>query len=213
MHYDQFGRQVAARFQLYLAAVLGAYSARVAAGTGIRAVGDFRNDAYAQLLTLDSDVRTLSRDYLAGLPAGVLDARLTAFEAYFDSLAQQPIVTLANRIAHGAPSIGKLLTRGAGSLGMLIQQQLGTTPRLTARDTSGRAWQLEKLVPVMARDFAYQAYIDTRLRELHASGARQVRLTHPSGEEMVIPFLQALAERTGIFHVNAATRLEAYVPS
>jgi hypothetical protein len=215
MQYDHFGAQVSARFQFYLSGILGAYSARVAAGNGPNNVGDFRNTCYALLIGLGNDVRKLARDYLATLPNGGHEAGMRAFEAYMDAVAQQPIITLANRLQQGVQSVGNVLTRGAGSLGALIQRRLAAPVRLTARDSAGRAWQIEKLVPVMARDFAYQAYISDHLERARVAGAEKVDIVYADpARNLTLTLRDAFARRTALFHVNATAMIgSAHVPS
>ena len=215
MQYDHFGAQVSARFQLYLAGVLGAYSARVATGTGSRIAGDFRNDSYALLITLGNDVKKLAYTYLAGTHAVDHEARLNAFLVYLDALAQQPIITLANRINFGTQSVGNVLTRSAGSLGALIQKKLGSPIRLTARDSAGRAWPLEKLVPVVARDFAYQVYVDDHLESLRVAGDEKVEIYYADpARNLTLSIKEAFARRAALFHPNATAMItKHYVPS
>lgn len=216
MQFDHFGTQVSARYQLYVAAVLGAYSARLAAGTGKYTAGDFRNDAYAQLITLGNDVRRMVREYLYQHGQGARAVRTQGFEKQLDHVAQQMIITLANRLQLGAQSLAGVLIRGAtGAIGTLIQQRLARPVTLTARDSAGRAWVADKLVAFLARDFAYQTYIDHQIGQMLIDGAVMARVVYPDPEH-VNHNLEVRLDNLGplrptVFHPNASAVLAPYI--
>lgn len=170
------------------------------------------------LMTVDSFVTTASnttRDYLRGLGVGIDTGALVGYLNQIHSIAATNLADLITRLATPAgPGIGSVLTRPAGAMCQLARQAQATA-QLAARDGAGRRWQADKLVALLTRDFAYQAYVDATLAKIEAAGHHTVRLTYPDpthrNQGLTLHLAEVPAMRKALFHPNATARLEAYV--
>jgi hypothetical protein len=211
MEYDRFGSRVAGRFALFVAHINGNYTARVSAGQNINSVGDFRNDGYQEVINLQNDVRALMGEYEATLVYGYVTDSDSAFMQYLTAIASQVINALVIKLgAGGVLREADLFNRPTGSLGAILARRAVIT-RTTARDSAGRAWEAEKLVQTIARDFAYQAYIAHSLWTLQRAGDVHVNVIHADPtRNTTITVKDALERRAEIFHPNSSARMSRH---
>jgi len=211
MEYDRFGSRVAGRFALFTSTIGANYIARVGAGQSLADTGDFRNDGYQALIDLQNDVRAMINEYEDTLVYGMVNESTTAFMQYLTHIASQVLNGLVIRLGGGGVlREADLLNRPAGALGAILARR-AAIPHHMARDSAGRAWQAEKLVTVMARDFAYQAYIEHSLFTLQRAGDVHVDIVYAdSTRNSTITIKDALARRATLFHPNSSARMQRH---
>jgi len=215
MEYDRYASAVRHEYASFTNDVMTEYLTRSAAG--VESVGAFRVYGLGKVSGLLARVLTLTNDYLAPTGNGALrDPRDNVWIDTLRHIAIKNVNDLIVRLMGGAGRLADTLTRPAGAVGLLLQRKVAR-PELTATDHSGRKWQADKLVAVMARDFAYQAYLDATIDKLKGEGVEWVQVAHPSAYHPHHGLVMRLAEvgqlRKSIFHPNSHARLVPHVPT
>lgn len=217
MEYDRYRGAVLVAYEAYAGKLTSEYLAAQAAGRGLEAVGALRATGLAALRALVQQVRALTDDYLAALDHGAgVDERSVFWLADLERIATKNLNDLLVRLMGGGLRVADLLHEKAGAIGLLLQKKMGV-PRLTARDGAGRAWQSDQLVAVMARDFAYQAYLDATIERLDADGVELVDIAYPdpghANHGLTIRLDEVALVRRTLFHPNSTARLVPHVPT
>ncbi|MDR9847022.1 hypothetical protein [Herbaspirillum huttiense] len=218
---ELFANHIGTQFRAYAAGLLASYLQIQSAGPTPAAISEFRRVGTGNLHLLMDQASATGRELLGLLPFGERsEPRLLAFEHAMRIFASQVLVDLARRLAGGTERMANLLTRDAGAVGLLLQRKLAK-PDLTLRDKGGRQWEADKLVAVVARDFAYQAEIDSQANAIEGDLAVVTYPNpHHAGYGRVLSLRGATegyasfaALRSAIFHPNSTAALRPYVPS
>jgi hypothetical protein len=215
MNHDQYGAEVRAAYDVYVLALTGTYLGFKAAGRGPDAVTELRQRGLGLLDTLMNSVHAMTGRYLNELPDGSgVGERETYWRADLQRIAVKNLNDLIVRMMGlGLQRPADLLTQPAGAVGLLLQQKM-SRPHFTARDSAGRAWDAAKLVSLLARDFAYQTYVDVMLARAAALGADRVAVVYADpARNTVLDLAEAVAGRRQIFHVNGSARIQTHVPT
>lgn len=217
MDYDRYASAIRAEYDAFAGNLTADYLALTAAGRGVDGVGQFRMGGLALISTLLGRAIALTNDYVAPLGGGaVRDARENPWLNTLRQIATKNLNDLIVKLMGGGMRPADLLNRPAGAVGLLLQKKMDR-PRLTARDKAGRAWQADKLVALMARDFAYQAYLDATIERFDEEGVEWVQVVYPDSTHDNHGLHMRLDEvgliRKSIFHPNSNARLVPYVPT
>lgn len=210
--YDEYGRQVQGAYQVYTLALTGAYLALQSAGRGPDATPELRRQGMSLVDTLMNSVHNMTGQFLNTLPDGP-DAteRETHLRADLHRIATKNLNDLIVRLMGVGLRPADILTAPAGAVGLLLQQRLAR-PRFTARDSAGRVWDASKLVAVIARDFAYQGYIDNALARQQAIGADRIDVVYADpARNKTLDLATAITQRKMIFHVNGTATIKTHV--
>ena len=227
MIYDDFAQTVTANYKLFLTALFGRYQSIIAAGVTVtpHAVREFATDATDLSLTFFSTVRDKIEHYQKELYLESGDSPQTAETAKDEALASLNKAVLAN-----IGQLVKLLRVGTadykkagGAMGQLIQKKLGSV-EFKVYDTANRKWDAVRIVTVTMRDFAYQTWVDQRLKQLQDEGytLAQVKYDDPAkvGREIVFAIEKKVGDypnlddiRASVFHINSTAKVVGYVLS
>lgn len=216
--YDDFGKKLTDSYGLFLFALMGRYHQTRAPGIEItpRAVVDLQRDARKLADTFYESAKTEINSYLASIytesSGALLSVRGALMEAHVRSLLADNL-TQANKLAKtGINNVATMLRGATGAVGMLAQRGLGRID-FKVIDTAGRRWDAEKLMLVLARDFAYQSYIDVAIQTyadqevdlLELSDGRLLSIRGTEGYHS----LQDV--RRTVFHMNSKMMVTPYV--
>jgi hypothetical protein len=216
MEYDRFASSLRADYAGFAANLVARYLAAAAAGRGIEAVSGFRVQGLADISALLGRAIARTNDYLAPLGAATItDAREKPFLNQLRQIALKNLNDLIVKLMGGAGRMADVFNRPAGAVGLLLQKKLEAPPRLLVRDRAGRAWQAETFVASLARDFAYQSYLDSVIERLDAAGVDMVQVVYPDPTHehhgMPLRLDEVGLIRKTIFHPNSNATLVPYV--
>lgn len=216
MDYDRYGAGIRAEYELFANALMADYLTHSAARRGIAGVSQLRTSGKDHAARFAARATELTFDYLRSVEYGAA-VDPTAYLHLLRQVAQHNINALVARLMHGALRPADLLTtQSTGAIGQLLQQRL-ERPRLVARDKAGRAWLADKLVLNMARNFAYQTYLDAVLDGAGLDGVTQLQIVYPDPHHehhgTVLSPEEVAALRDTIFHPNSHARLVPHVPT
>ncbi|MPQ56299.1 hypothetical protein [Duganella sp. FT27W] len=214
MDFEQYGTTLSQQYENFAAKLNLDYltyrAAPAAAAASMRLTG---------LLTVDTFItsaKNTTLEYLRSLGAGAPTDGLLPYLNQIHAIAMTNLNELITKLGTGDLNVGSVLTRPGGAMGE-IARRIMAKPELMAKDTAGRNWRSDKLVALLARDFAYQAYIDARVNQVAAAGYDMVALIYPNPEHrnqgVTLRIDQLESVRHQFFHPNATARLEAYVPA
>lgn len=218
---ELFANHIGTQFRAFSAGLLASYLQIQSAGATPAAISEFRRIGVLSLQALMQQASETGKTLLSDLPGGSYsEPRLVAFEHALRVFASQVLTDLSSKIAGGTGRMANLLNRDAGTIGLLLQRKL-SKPDLTLRDKGGRKWQADKLVVVVARDFAYQAQVDSQANAIEGDLAEVVYPnTHHAGFGRILSLRGATegyatfaALRAAIFHPNSSAQLKVYVSS
>jgi len=214
MDFELYASETAVDYAGFAAGLTARYLT-VRAGREITpsAVHELRMSGLAAVVSFVSRASERADRYLYNLTNG--DA-LIARERHVNELRSIAVGNandLATRLMAGTPRLASLLNREAGAIGQLLAAKVETV-ELTATDRSGRRWPADKLVALVAREFAYNAFIDQQLATI---GTDMVEVIHPDPSHAhngVKLYKHELgAYRRAIFHPNSQAQVRAYVPA
>lgn len=233
MRHDDLATRLSAEYALFLLALSGRYQQMRAPGVTVtpRAVNDLNYTAHElantfyQIATdeIENYLRPMVEDASESVADGLVVRKkeaLSHLRAMLLENAHQVVKTART----GITGAGNLLQGSVGAIGLLVQRQAGTI-QFKATDTSGRKWDAEKLLKVVMRDFAYQAWIDFRLAQISAHGHDQAAAVARDVDGNVVAKAvfsisgegrgPALSEiRNVLFHPNSNNDVEPFnVPS
>ena len=219
MIYDQYGAAIGVEFEMFAATLKTLYIQTRAAARGLEAGHNFRMLGLAQVVSFMQRATDLTRDFMNGIGLEFTSDRDTPVLNTLRGVAIKNVNDLSLDIMAPTQRMADLLNRPAGYVGLLLQKRLAD-PELVAIDRAGRKWQAAALVKTVARDFAYQAYIDFQVDQILDSGANAAEVVwmnpeHPnygdivmlSGSSKLHPDLAAV--RSFYFHPNATAQLRA----
>lgn len=226
MEYDRYASAVRADYALFAANLTNRYlTARLGQKVGPRTVHEFRLHALVDTVTFGNSVAERAKAYLLALgQSGNTEVAANHFLT-LHAIADKNAQDLGVRLMGGSDTrVANLLNREAGAIGQLLQrhaQRVG----LTAQDRAGRTWQADKLVSLLARKFAYDAFIDAQAHHIESvQGYDLAEVVYPdpthhehgtlvslSGDDSDFPAFAGVRDR--IFHPNSTAQLRAYVPA
>lgn len=220
MNYDHYAAQARAEYEVFSHALIADYLAHSNAGGDLHAVGTFRASGLAIVARFVDRAKELTNLYLAPMGGGGLrDARDHPYLNTLRQIAIKNLNDLIVRLMGGGNRLADTLTRPAGAIGILLQRKLAkpAKPELVAVDRSGRRWPADKLVAVLTRDFAYQAYLDAEIERFDLEGVEMVTVVYPDPTHAQHGLVMRLDEvglvRKSIFHPNSQARLVPHVPT
>lgn len=217
MIYDQYGAAISAEFEMFTGALKLLYLQTSRASAGMESAHGFRMLGLAEVVRFMQRATGLTDNYLSNFGSGVVNDRDTPVLNTLRGIAIKNVNDLSVDMMAPASRVADLLTRPAGAVGLLLQKRL-TDPQFTAIDKSGRKWQAALLVKTVARDFAYQAYIDFQAAQIIASGANAAEVVWmdptPAGYGTIVLLADLARARARYFHPNATAQLRAaHVPT
>lgn len=215
MEYDRYASAVRAEYGAFANAIAADYLLRQASHQDTAtAVAQFRLSALALVSHLISRATSLSDDYFVGL--GIGPQQHYGLVDALSVIATKNVNDLIKKLIGASQRLASVLRDETGAIGKLLQQR-AIKPDLVAIDTSGRRWVADKLITVMARDFAYQAYLDAQIHKLDDDGTEFVQIVYPDTDHenhgLVMRLEELSQARKKIFHPNSTARIKAYVPS
>lgn len=217
MDFNLYTSLARAEYASFSNALIADYLAHSNGGRDLHAVGTFRASGLAIVTRFVDRAKELTNNYLA--PQGGGGFRDAREHPYLNALRQIAIKNLNDlivRLMGGSNRLADTLTRPAGAIGILLQQKLAK-PELVALDKSGRRWPADKLVAVLTRDFAYQAYLDAEIERMDEEGVEMVMVAYPDSTHAQHGLVMRLDEvglvRKSIFHPNSQARLVPHVPT
>ncbi len=217
MDYDRYASSLRAEYEAFGGALISDYLKHTSTGRGLDAVGEFRQAGLGLVSRFVARAVSLTNDYLAPMGSGSFtDARDQPFLNALRQIAIKNLNDLIVRLMGGGARQANALTRPAGAVGLLLQKKLAK-PELLAADRAGRKWPAEKLVAVLARDFAYQTYLDAEIERFDEEGVETVQVVYPDATHKNHGLSMRLDDvapvRKSIFHPNSQARLVPYVPT
>lgn len=218
--WKEFTNRLVGNYELFLYAITGRYLEFRSTGAVI---------APFEIKRLEIDAQRLARNFYAASADSVEDfiasVSMHGSDELLASLTVRKIVVLrligqmvAENVAQvllsarsGTQGVSKLL-EAHGAMGLLVQRQAGKI-RFKSRDTSGRNWDSAPIFHVIARDFAYQCWIDAALDNIADSGVTDVQVAYQNATRNFVIALVDLddSKRSEIFHPNSSALPEAYV--
>lgn len=222
MQFDSYTSGIQVGYEAFAATLIGQYlTAQTSAISQPAAVEGLRTTGVQQALRFAEYAKVLTDEYHATLAHGAPADAYDRSQQYLTALLHVAIGNvndLVLKLMGNGGRLADLLTQRAGAIGQLLQQRLAK-PTLTATDTSGRSWAADKLVAVIARDYAYQRFIDDQLAGIEGD---LVRVVHPDpGHRWHGTILSRAGEgypkledlRREIFHPNSTAEVRPYVPA
>lgn len=226
MMYDDFASRIVQEYDLFLFSLTGKYLSLVAPGVEItpRAIADLRSGAQKLAETFYGLAEREIDNYLHNLPVEGNEAlqsdlvvRKRELLARIRIATSENVKQVTQRAMVGKQDYTRLLSNAHGAIGMLAQARASSID-FQIRDTSGRRWQAKTLMRIMARDFAYQSWLDVMFAEILNEGdLADVRYDDASRDFTLsitgaTPGYPKLAEiRAKVFHPNATATVEAHV--
>lgn len=227
MKYDQFASTLAADYEMFTAAITGYYLSVGAAGSKLspRSVAVLKAECDRLATRFLEGANANTAQYLADLNAGDATAALDTHRAQFmftlTSIVIKNVEDVINRLKGGDNNMKSLMVGSTGAIGQLLQRRF-EKPSFESRDASGRKWKSLPLVRVVARDFAYQSFVDAEVADLKMHGFKVAEVVYPNSTHESHGTLVSLtgvaqgmasfaAARTTYFHPNSHARLIAHV--
>lgn len=214
MSHDLYAADVAADFAGFAAGLTARYLT-VRAGREVtpNAIHDLRMNGLAAVMSFINRASERADRYLAAFSNG---DTLIARDRHINELRSIAVGNandLATRLMTGVPNLARMLNRDAGAVGQLLTKKAEEVT-LMATDRSGRRWQATTLVSVLAREFAYNVFIDSQLAVIDTD---LVEIIHPDpkhphhGTKLYKHEIGAF--RHAIFHPNSQAQVRPYVPA
>ena len=217
MVFDDLATRLSAEYALFLFALTGRYQQLRAPGVEItpRAIADLHSDTFKLVGTFYEIAERDFDDYLRPMLAeasddvsdGLVTRKMVAL-AHIRAMLLENAHQVTKMARTGVTGVGSLLKGSAGAIGLLVQRQAGKI-EFKVTDTSGRKWQAEKLFRVVARDFAYQAWIDKQIADMRAASVDMAT----NGVNAVFSLDEFEELRGEYFHINSSAIPTPYVPS
>lgn len=228
MEYNRYTTSISAAYETFSASLAATYlrmkldgASRISNAPILK----MQVEAHQLMNTYLARAETLTNDYMGAGSAGApKDAsRISRTTLLMQSLRVIAYNNAVSLVQKSRTDIGSMLTTQGGAMGEL-QRKAANTVELTSRDAAGRTWRSEVLVKTLARDFAYQTFIDGQVKALREQGATAAQVTyldptHENHNLIVaitgpgtpgVPNLAAV--RDTIFHVNSNASLSHVHP-
>lgn len=225
MQYNRFASDIVAAYSLFAGALAGLYlKTKASSPVTPRQIAQQAVDGGQLMNAFLRTADTLTTSYLKLTTGGALvDADATA-EGLALMRALRVIawdnVAASVRRSKGDPSgLKTILPNQTGAMSELLKRHAEKV-EFTTKDTSGRTWKTIDLIKVLARDTAYQLFIEAQIKSLQAQGdlvdvvypdpahegnGATVSLSGAAGH----PSLESI--RTTVFHPNATAQLAHHV--
>jgi hypothetical protein len=222
MIYDDFGAQLKREYDLFLFALAGRYLSLMAPGAEVSPfmVRQLKEAGAALRETFLQLANQRVTDYVSTYASASAENRGKAFLNDLSGLTNQNVNSLTLKMKGAAKSALSSVQGAHGGIGLLLQRKLAT-PEFKVVMTSGRTFDAAPLVKSLARNFAYQTWIDHTLTEIGAtSDLAQVQYADPahagfgqifsiSGNTAGYPSYDQIAAE--VFHFNAQATIVSHV--
>lgn len=216
MEYDRFTSAINFGYESFFADLKSLYlEARLAHSTS-RAIAlmEFGGKADKLLKSFLKHANQLSATYSIMFPIGVQEEGAeTVFSASLRALAVFNVASVTQKLKL---SVGTMLTRPGGAMAELARVSTDTI-ELHSKDAAGRTWKSSALVRTMARDFAYQRFIDHQAYAFGLQGSTLVKINYLDQNHQDQGLIISLGDQPGyvslqsvrrrIFHPNASATL------
>lgn len=225
--YDALGQGLRDQFRMYATAVAGERALAVAAGLPPGSKLQWSRADQFKTTFLEEAQRAMiqfHQDYLGNAEEVMVhrgSARFVSTTLEIARIANDVARQTVRQATFGKDSpisALKASRMGAGAIGLLAQQRLAN-PSFRVKDSAGRIWDGEKLVETLARDYAYQIFIDHQFDQAVKDGATVVELEHPDQNHEYAGLSIDLTEddwmtvRDKTFHINSNLTIGYVVPS
>lgn len=223
MLFDALATRLSAEYDLFLYALSGRYQQMRAPGVAVtpRAVNDLNHTAHELANTfyliasdeIDNYLRPMLADATESVSDGMVVRKKEAL-SHLRAMLLENLHQIVKTARTGISGAGDMLQGKTGAIGLLLQRQAGKIQFKTT-DTSGRKWDADKLLKVVMRDFAYQAWLDFEADRYAQAG--QDLMQTPKGR--IFSLLETTdydsfeAVRPEVFHINSNEIMVPYVPS
>lgn len=223
MVFDDLATRLSAEYALFLFALTGRYQQMRAPGIEItpreivKLNGKAHELANTFYLIAERDVSDYLQPMLEDASESARDGLIVRKKEVLSRLRAgllenlHQVVKLART---GVGGVGSMLTGTTGAIGLLVQRQAGTI-QFKATDAAGRKWDAEKLFKTLARDFAYQSWLDVQADQfihtehnlMQTPNGRIFSLLGTDGYDSFE------AVRSEIFHINSNQIMVPHVSS
>lgn len=203
--YDSFGKAASNRFLMFATAVAGERALVTAAGLPTGSLKssaqkfrtEFVNSLNEQAMLMTEQAQANATPELSKRMAD----RFGKFTVDLYGISSQVVNQNVREAAFGGklPIDALAPGRRAGAIGLLVQQRLAK-PSFKVYDSAGRKWDGDRLVSVIARDFAYQTYIDAQFAQAIKDGKTSVTI---DGQEFKLDSTW-MERRDALFHINSS---------
>lgn len=216
--YDIFGEKVLAIYDLFLRAIAGRYQQIVSTGAKPSpfVVKEFVADSKAIGNTFIAMAEAEANKYLCSLNVDQTEMDSSDLRGALKLAVSANVAQLTKQIRTGATDYKKMLGNAHGSIGQLVQRKIGTVD-FKLYDTADRRWNAQKLVRMVARDFAYQNYVTHTVKQLVGEGYAIARIIYDdptkADREMTINLEYGFTPDVmrKVFHQNATARIVPHV--
>lgn len=219
MDCDRFAADLSAEYEMFAIALTGRYLQGVISGAATmpRLLAEIRFDGAALAQAFGDRAAQLTNRYLSCAAA----PRKALFLQAVRAIATENLTSLIRLLKSGNGGLKGVLTREAGSVEQLLKRR-ADKPILVSHDTAGRKWKSGALVKTMARDFAYQGFIDESAASLAQQGDL-AEVIYPNSTHAHHGDVLSLSGQPGhasltdvrgtLFHPNSNARLAHHVPA
>lgn len=223
MEYNRFTTDVVGAYSLFANALVGLYHKARMESLSPRHVVDLQVAGgqlmHSFLQTADTLVATyLTKSAGGALPDPAAAAEGLALTRFLRQVAWDNLASTVRRLK-GSSSRLKTIAAEGGAMAELLKRK-NDQMEFTTLDKSGRTWKSIALVRVLARDLAYQVFIDAQAKSLALQGdLADVVYTDPAHEghgatvslsgAAGYPSLESI--RATVFHPNATAQLAHHV--
>lgn len=223
MIYDDLATRLASEYGLFLLALTGRYQQIRAPGVEVtpRVIADLQFDGYKLGNTFyeiaEREIDNYLRPMLEAASGDAIDALLTRKNETLTAIrfiSIENVQTVAKLARTGISGIASMLAGSTGSIGLLVQRQVGKID-FKAHTRSGREWDAKKLLRSGVRDFGYQSWLDATAQQFRESGMDIMQSSKGdvfslAGTEGYPTFDEV---RETAFHFNSTAIMVPYVPS
>lgn len=211
--YDALGAAYELKVKLFMTAIAGERALTAMAGlkpgnSRVKSLGTtFRMGLISEIA---KDLQPFTAIEKGTQYAANFAHRYVSLHLSLDAITREVIAQSSRQATFGkiAPMTNVSYRRQSSSITALTKERLAN-PSFKVKDSAGRLWDADKLSKTLARDAAYQLFIDSSFEDAILSGVDEVTLTHPNEDHPLQGQTFALDEtwrqrRAEVFHINSS---------
>lgn len=224
MIFEEFATKLNTKYGMFLFSLSGAYQQALAENPvmNMAAISTF----FTQSVVLGKAFLDIAKeqiaDYVALMSVGVRQEAQNSIQLESETLLRSLQTAVALNIELAKSGLAKARTKSGhkGIFAELAKRKLSKVD-FTLTDSAGRSWEAVKLIGVVGRDFAYQAYLSAEFDRMSAAGQDIVDAVPPvadhhskdvvfsiSGNVKGMPTLEAI--RAKLFHPNSRVTVKPH---
>lgn len=223
MRYDRFASDISAVYELYSSALMSLLSNARLQMLSPSVILKLQVEGNQAMIAMLKAADALTFVYLTEVEGGTptdppTDRGDTDFTKALRVIAFKNVTQMV-LMAKGGKPFDSLLTHMNGAMAALLKER-GAERTLSVLDSAGRTWRSSTLAKFLARDFAYQTFLDIQAVKLAEQGDLvEVSYTDPTHANQGLVLSLSGAEgypslasvRAKIFHPNATAQLIHHV--